>query len=154
MARPIVPDTTAFVDAIRQAHQPFFDAVLRGQVWLSVVVACELYAGTRSSNEARLLDRLVHGASARERLLVPGAGDWSAAGRLIARRVRLSGTLRPRDHLSDVLIVVSAARIGGEILTANRAHFEAWARLARRGGMNVTVRRGEPSAHVGDAATP
>ena len=144
-----MPDTTGFVHAIRQAHQPFLDAVLRGQVWLSAVVACELYAGTRSAEEGRLLDRLLHGAAARDRLLVPSVEDWSAAGRLLARRVRLSGTLRPRDHLADVLMVVSAARVGGEILTANRAHFETWANLARRSGMNVTVGRGEPSAWGG-----
>ena len=122
MARPIVPDTTAFVGAIREAQLPFFNAVLRGQVWLSAVVACELYAGARSE-EARLLDRLVHGAAGRERLLVPGVADWAAAGRLLARRARLWGALRPRDHLADVLIVVSAARIGGQILTANQTHF-------------------------------
>ena len=149
MARPIVPDTTAFVHAIRQAHQPFFDAVLQGQVWLSAVVACELYAGTRSTAEARLLDRLVHGAVARERLLVPGAEDWSAAGRLLACRIRLARTLRPRDHISDVLIVVSSERIGGEILTSNRVHFETWANLARRSGMNVIVGRRVPSAWSG-----
>lgn len=146
MARPIVPDTTAFVGAIREAQQPFFDAALRGQVWLSAVVACELYAGARSAEEARLLDRLVHGAAGRERLLVPGAADWAAAGRLLARRARLWGALRPRDHLADVLIVVSAAGIGGEILTANRAHFEAWTRLARRSGMDVIVGRAGPSS--------
>jgi len=139
LARPFVPDTTAFVHAIRQAHQPFLDAVLRGRVWLSAVVACELYAGTRSATEARLLDRLVSGATARERLLVPTAEDWQVAGRLLSRRARLWGMLRARDHLADVLIVVSAARLGGEILTGNRAHFEAWAALARRSGMDVTV---------------
>ena len=140
MVRPLVADTAAFVQAIRGAHQPFFDAVLRGQIWLSAVVACELYAGTRSAEEARLLDRLVRGATVRERMLVPSAEDWAAAGQLLARRARLWGALRPRDHLADVLIVVSAARVIGEIVTANRTHFEAWADLARRSGLDVIVR--------------
>ncbi len=140
MARPLVADTTAFVQAIRAADAAFFEAVLRGQVWLSAVVACELYAGTRSADEARLLDRLVRGARARERLLLPTTEDWAAAGRLLARRARLSGGVRPRDHLADVLIVVSAGRIGGEVLTANRVHVEAWAALARRAGLDVRVR--------------
>jgi predicted nucleic acid-binding protein len=139
VVRPLVADTTAFVHAIRGARQPFFDAVLRGQIWLSAVVACELYAGTRSTEEARFLDRLVRGAIARERMLEPLAEDWAAAGRLLARRARLWGALRPRDHLADVLIVVSAARLTGEIVTANRTHFEAWADLARRSGLDVIV---------------
>ena len=139
MARPLVPDTTAFVEAIRRSDERFFALVQQQRVWLSAVVAGELYAGTRSPAEARLLDRLVRAAAAAQRLIVPTAEDWTHAGRLIARRARLRGALRPRDHLADVLIVVSAARLGGEVLTANRAHFDAWATLARRGGLDVTV---------------
>jgi predicted nucleic acid-binding protein len=151
VARPVVPDTTAFVDAIRRSRQAFFDAVLRGRVWLCAVVACELYAGTRSPEEARLVDRLVRGAADAQRLLVPTATDWAQAGRLLARRVRTQGALRPRDHLADVLIVVSAAGILGEVLTANRHHIEPWVDLARRGGLDVAVaaiplRRSDSSA--------
>jgi len=139
VARPLVVDTTGFVAAIRQASAPFFEAVLSGRIWLSAIVACELYAGARSAQESRLLDRLVRGAIARERFLAPVGDDWIMAGRLLARRVRLQGALQPRDHLADVLIVVSAARIEGEIATANRGHFEAWAKMARRAGLDVIV---------------
>lgn len=134
MARPLVPDTTAFVDAIRHRRQAFFQAVLRGQVWVSSVVLCELYAGTRSADEARLVDRLAGGAARAGRLLVPAADEWAQAGRLLARRARLHGSLRPRDHLADVLILVSAARVSGAVATANREHFDAWASLGHRAG--------------------
>ena len=73
------------------------------------------------------------------RFLTPTADEWVRAGTLLERRARLYGTLRARDHLADVLILVSAARIGGEILTANLRHFEAWAELARRAGLDVAV---------------
>lgn len=139
MARPLVPDTTEFIDAIREPRPALFDAIYRGQVWLSAVVACELYAGTRSQGERGLLDRLVRGALRAQRLLVPTSDEWVQAGTLIARRIRLHGTLRPRDHLADVLIVVSTARVAGEVLTANRRHFEAWTELARRAGLDVTA---------------
>jgi hypothetical protein len=65
---------------------------------------------------------------------VPEFEDWTTAGRLINRRGRLEGTLRPRDHLADLLIVLGAARIEGEVLTANVDHMEAWAELARPRG--------------------
>ncbi len=136
MARPLVPATTAFVGAIRQ---DFFNAVSRGQVWVSSVALCELYAGTRSREEARLLDRLSRGAERAHRLLVPTADEWVYAGQLLARRTRLQGAVHPRDHLADLLIVVSAARIAGQILTANRRHFEVWTELARQSGFDVTV---------------
>jgi hypothetical protein len=70
---------------------------------------------------------------------VPTLDEWMQAGTLIARRIRLQGLLRPRDHLADVLIVVSAARLTGDIVTANRRHFEAWTALARRAGLDVAL---------------
>ncbi len=139
MPRPLVPDTTALIAAIRNPRSGLLDLIIRGQVWLSSVVACELYAGTRSQEERHLLDRLVRGATRAERLLVPTLEDWTQAGTLIARRIRLEGAMRPRDHLADVLIVVSAARLGGEVQSANRRHFEAWTELAQRAGFDVVL---------------
>ena len=142
MPRPLIPDTTELIAAIRSPRPTFFDTIMHGQVWLSSVVACELYAGTRSQQERQLLDKLVRGAARAERLLIPTMNDWTMAGTLMARRVRLEGAIRPRDHLADVLIVISAARLGGEIATANRRHFLAWTALAQRAGLDVTVASG------------
>lgn len=74
-----------------------------------------------------------------ERLLTPTTSDWARAG-LLARRIRLEGALRPRDHLADVLILVSAARLKGVVISANRKHFQPWARLATAAGLEVAVR--------------
>ena len=139
MPRPLVPDTTEVIGAIRDPRSTLLDAIARGQVWLSSVVACELYAGTRSQEERLLLDRLVRGAARGGRLLVPTSDEWTRAGTLIARRIRLEGFMRPRDHLADVLIVISAARIAADIVTANRRHFDAWTSLARRAGLDVAL---------------
>ena len=139
MARPVVPDTTAFVGAIRAARLSFFEDIMRGRVWVCSVVLCELLAGTRTPDEARQLDRLAAGARRADRLLVPTHEEWEAAGRLLARRVRLHGALQPRDHLADALILLAAARLQGEVVTANVRHFEAWAILARRAGYDVVV---------------
>ncbi len=85
------------------------------------------------------MDRIVDAMSRVDRLLTPTAGDWARAGRLIARHIRLHGKVRPRDHLADVLMVVSAARLGGVVVTANVRHFEMWAELARDAGLEVAV---------------
>jgi len=86
-----------------------------------------------------LVERLVVGFTRAARLMTPTADDWRVAGQLLARRVRLQGPLRPRDHLADVLIAVSAARIQGTVVTANGRHFQAWASLAAASGLNATV---------------
>jgi predicted nucleic acid-binding protein len=86
-----------------------------------------------------LLDRFVAVMDRLGRVLTPTSDEWRTAGRLLARKVRLSGPLRPRDHLADVLILVSAARVGGTVLTTNVRHFQMWAELATAGGLDVTV---------------
>lgn len=113
-----------------------------GQVWLSSVVLAELYAGTRSPGDRVLLDRIAGAMRRIDRLLVPDERDWVRAGRLMARRIRLHGDLRPRDHLADVLILISAARMRGVVVTANLRHFEPWRRLAVAAGLDVAVRSG------------
>lgn len=117
-----------------------FRSLLTGRLWLSSVVAAELYAGTRSADDAAILDRILAAMLRVDRVLTPTASDWVRVGRLIARRIRLHGSLRPRDHLADVLILVSAARLNGAVITANLRHFEAWARLAAASGLDVEVR--------------
>jgi hypothetical protein len=86
-----------------------------------------------------LLDQFVALMQRIGRILTPTAGEWRTAGRLLARKVRLSGPLRPRDHLADVLILVSAARVGGTVLITNVHHFQMWAEHATAGGLDVTV---------------
>ena len=103
-------------------------------------MVAELYAGTRSPDDARLLDRIVAAMERVDRLLTPSSGDWARDGRLMARRIRLRGDLRPRDHLADVLILVSAARLNGVVVTENLRHFQVWARLATAAGLDVAVR--------------
>jgi uncharacterized membrane protein len=60
--------------------------------WLRVV-------GVGASEALIRLPSVVLGTAA----IPPTAADWTRAGRLIARRIRLQGGLRPRDHWSICL---------------------------------------------------
>ncbi|TAK33324.1 MAG: type II toxin-antitoxin system VapC family toxin [Chloroflexota bacterium] len=143
MARAQIPDTSVLIQVFRDPDMwpSFQQSLASGRVWLSSVVVAELYAGTRSREDARLLDRIVGAMSRVERVLTPTGSDWARAGRLIARYTRLHGELKPRDHLADVLILVSAARLGGVVLTTNVRHFGMWADLAQKAGLTVGVER-------------
>jgi predicted nucleic acid-binding protein len=142
MARPEIPDTSALLEVVRRPERwPALHRSLQtGLVWLSSVVLAELYAGTRSPDDQFVLNRIAVAMKRADRLLTPNDDDWIRAGRLIARRVRLHGALRPRDHLADVLILLSAARLRGVVVTANLRHFEVWGRLAVSAGLDVLVR--------------
>ena len=141
MARPVVFDTTEFIQLLRYPDriQEFVRTFQRQRVWLTAVTTAELYAGSRSVRDARNIDRVVAAFSRVDHLLTPTSDDWRQAGQLIARSIRLYGSVEPRDHLADVLIVVIAARLSGTVVTANLGHFERWGRLARQAGLDVTV---------------
>lgn len=141
MARPEIPDTSVFIRVIREPKvwPGFQEGLTSGRIWLSSVVVAELYAGTRSREDGELIDRVAQAMARDGRLLTPDPIDWARAGRLMARRIRLQGALRLRDHLADVLIVVSAARLGGSVVTSDMRHFESWSRLARDAGLDVAV---------------
>jgi len=142
MARPEIPDTSALLEAVRRPERwPRLQRSLQsGQICLSSVVLAELYAGTRSPSDQLILQRIAVAMQRVDRVLTPDGSDWVRAGRLMARRIRLHGDLRPRDHLADVLILVSAARLHGVVVTANLRHFEPWCRLAVAAGLDVAVR--------------
>ncbi|MGH2369424.1 MAG: type II toxin-antitoxin system VapC family toxin [Chloroflexota bacterium] len=151
MARPEVPDTSVLIHiSRRRGAWPLLNrAIASRRVWLSAVAIAELYAGTRSREDGMLLDRISAAAQRSGRILTPTPSDWALAGRLIARHVRLRGPVRPRDHLADVLILVSAARLGGTVVTANVRHFQVWAGLATSAGLDVAVRPHEPESDSG-----
>ena len=139
--RSEVPDTTVLITVIRRPELwlEFRKGLRSGRTWLSTVVVAELYAGTRSRDEAAVIGRLLASMGSRGHILVPTSEEWARAGQLIARRTRPHGELRPRDHLADLLILLSAARLKGTVVTANVRHFAPWLRLAGSAGFDVTV---------------
>jgi len=141
MARPEIPDTSVLI-GLAHANgnlDRLYHRLTEDRLWMSSVVLSEFLAGTRSPEEAHLVERLVAIFSRTGRLLTPAAAEWTLAGRLIARRIRLTGSERPRDHFNDLLIILSAARASGTVITANVRHFNAWATHTRRAGLDVQV---------------
>ncbi len=136
-----VPDTSVLIGMLRDTHRDdrLIAFLQSRQVFLSSVVLTELYAGSRSPFEGEVLDALAEGMRARKRLLTPTHEDWVLTGQLINRYVRLFGSMRPRDHMSDALIVVSAGRVGGIVRTHNVQHMQTWAQLARGAHLTISV---------------
>jgi predicted nucleic acid-binding protein len=138
---PYVFDTSVFIRTIRGNITP--DLIARplaaGRAYLSSVVACELWAGTKSREDAADLEMLVRGFERVGAILTPTHDDWAAAGRMLARYQRLHGSLASRGHSHDILVVLCAARVDGVVVTGNPSHIERWAGLARRAGRRVTM---------------
>ena len=140
--RPTLFDTSILIPYFARGRysRDVTGAAAPKRLWLSSLVALELYVGTRDQAEKRSLDAFVASFERRQRVLTPTHADHVLAGILLNRRRRLAGSLEARHHVVDVLVVLSASQIGGTVVTANVEHLGVWAALARRAGRDVRVR--------------
>lgn len=120
-------DSSVYISGIRRGD----DAVLAQRrlspdtvLWLSSVVLEELYAG--AWGEIRdSVERLEHDFERARRILVPNLGDWTQAGRVLARVAAKYGyeKIGQGRLTNDALIAMSAARIGARVITVNERDF-------------------------------
>jgi predicted nucleic acid-binding protein len=138
---PVLFDTSAYIRQIREQAYPWVsqDRKLFQRTVLSVVVACELYAGARSVEDKRALDGLCGAHRALGNLSCPGEDLWLQAGTLLCRYARLHGELRLTDHFRDVLIALEAVKKGATLMTENARDFQRWQGLLRAGGQRLRL---------------
>lgn len=94
-------------------------------LYMSAVVIEELYAGAFDTQSIKLLDRLYKTFKNLNRLLIPEAVDWQTAGKVIAKIGKKYGFegIFLSKITNDVLIAVSARRIGAIVITNNVKDF-------------------------------
>jgi len=138
MSRPLLFDTTVLIASLRNpARRPSLRRVITtGHCYLSAVTIAELHAGARTRDQQAAIVQLTTAFARINRILIPTAFEWEAAGRLIARARWRQGSMEPRDHYPDALIAFAADRIGATIVTANVADFRSWITL---GQLDATV---------------
>jgi predicted nucleic acid-binding protein len=138
---PVLFDSSAYIRQIREQTYPWLsqDRKLFKRTVLSVVVASELYAGTRSVEDKRALDGLCDAHRALGNLSCPGEDLWRQAGTLLCRYARLHGELRLIDHFRDVLIALETVKNGATLMTENAQDFHRWQGLLRGTGQRLRV---------------
>ena len=141
-------DTSILIPMVRgEAYEELFRRALRsGRARMSSVVMQELYAGTHSPGDKRDLDGIHQMFKTHGYVVTPGHDDWVQAGLLLARYQRLRGSVGPRDHINDVLIVLDASKLRADLVTENSSDMERWRRMlprARRAFRVQGVNRGD-----------
>jgi predicted nucleic acid-binding protein len=120
-------DSSVYIAGIRRGD----DAVLAQRrlspdtlLWLNSVVLEELYAGARGDT-CDSIERLEYDFERARRILVPNLGDWTQAGRVLARVAAKYGyeQIGQGRLTNDALIAMSAARIGARVITVNERDF-------------------------------
>jgi len=120
-------DSSVYISGLRRGNEAVL-ALRRSSkdtpLWLSAVVLEELYAGA-SGRVLQSLERMEREFDRMNRILVPNLGDWTEAGRVLARlAVRYGFEKIGQGRLAnDALIAMSAARFGITVISANRRDF-------------------------------
>jgi predicted nucleic acid-binding protein len=121
----ILLDTNVFIDYLRSGrHGTWVWGGRESRIrFLSAVVSLELRVGADTFRRGRAVDRILAAFPA-ERVVVPTAGLFDRAGALF-RMLHGSGRgLRDRlAPMNDVLIALTAWRIGATLVTANGGEF-------------------------------
>jgi predicted nucleic acid-binding protein len=135
-----VLDTSILVSYLRSGkYREFLLAGLeRGTIFLPGVVLCELYAGATSVEDRSDIEAL-RGALG-PHLLGVEAEDWMLAGRCLSYYSARWGKIKPRDHLADVLVAVSALKIGAVLGSKDLSQMRRWSWVLGRLGRKLQVR--------------
>lgn len=128
--KKVVIDTSCYLPYLNHPSQPqpppLAQLIVSNTEYLSSVVFAELRAGAHRPEDIRRLKELRHLFHTRSRFLVPLLADWELAGEILARLGRkfdMEGKGLSR-LFNDVLIALSARRIGAIVITSNRIDFE------------------------------
>ncbi|PYO33252.1 MAG: hypothetical protein DMD83_13000 [Candidatus Rokuibacteriota bacterium] len=127
---PVLLDTNVYLDALKSAtgatrfERQFLPLVF--QTYLSSVVVEELYAGALDDGAVRLVERQVGALERVGRLVTPLFEDWKKAGKLVALITRREPGRKPKvqQMLNDILLALSARRMGADLYTLNRDDFK------------------------------
>ncbi len=136
-ARKYVLDTNLFIRAFREpvanAELQRFHLLFAPFEFLSVIVAQELLAGTRTRADRHKLQRYVLNVFARRgRIVAPSARAWERSGTVLAELVRREGLELQRVSKAfgnDVLLALSCRETGLVLVTDNARDFDRIARI-------------------------
>ncbi|HLE64116.1 MAG TPA: hypothetical protein VI750_13285 [Pyrinomonadaceae bacterium] len=67
--------------------------------------------------------------------------DWLLAGRCLARYSAGWGKIIPRDHLADVLIAVTAAKLNATVASENVFDMVCWKWVLKKLGFTLQIGR-------------
>ncbi|MGH7598749.1 MAG: type II toxin-antitoxin system VapC family toxin [bacterium] len=121
-------DTNIYIDYYKSdKFAEFFERASDQTVYVSAVVVMELLSGAFSKSTIAPIDDLWKLSRMSNKLLIPLWRDYVEAGRLLAKVQSQKGyeIKKTIGLTNDVLIALSARRIGATIITQNRKDFKA-----------------------------
>ncbi len=128
--KPLVIDTSVWVDWFRGKNE--LKSRISGRVvYLPSIVLLELYSGVKDSKSMHQMDHFVSPFIEHRRIIIPQEQDFITAGKVLSE-LKWSAS----KYANDALIVLSARRIGAEVMTLNKKDFEP---MCRRCSVTCTI---------------
>jgi len=121
-------DTNIYIDYYRtDKFAAYFEKTSENTVYVSAIVVMELLSGAFTKSAIAPIDNLWNLARMSKKLIVPLWSDYVEAGKLLAKLQSQKGyeIKKTLGLTNDVLIALSARRIGSTVITQNRKDFEA-----------------------------
>jgi predicted nucleic acid-binding protein len=122
----VLLDTNVLIGFFRNPRQKeeFELRSHRPLLFMSSVVALDLFAGCRTQRQERALSSFLKPFEKAGRMLTPDHGCFREAGRVLAGLGQDGiGAAHRRQIVNDTLIAVTAGRAGVVVVTANAADF-------------------------------
>lgn len=116
-------DTSVYIDNLRSRRFEKELLELKCVVRCSAVVLAELSRGARSREMTRFVDTIAKNL----RIIAPNEKEWAESGKIVGRLVAAKGydIHKAREVHFDVLIALTARRIGAHLITCNVDDFTA-----------------------------
>ena len=119
----VLIDSSVYIDNLRERRFEKELLDLRWVVRLSAVVLAELRRGARSREMIKFVDAMAKNFH----VIAPNEREWDQSGKIVARLVKARGydIHKTREIHFDVLIALTARKIGAVLITRDAADFTA-----------------------------
>ncbi|MBD3421991.1 MAG: PIN domain-containing protein [Chitinivibrionales bacterium] len=128
----VVLDTNIYFGWIRERKRPELLLDVYTQKYLSCHVLMELWAGAKSKQAGRTIEKLQKPYLKADRIMSPSGSDFITAGQILSDLPDSEKSrLKNAGFVNDLFIALTAQSIGAMLYTSNRGDFELIAPFVR-----------------------
>ncbi len=121
----VVLDTNIYIAWIREKRYPEIVLDVSIQKYLSCYVLTELWAGARTKQAGRIVEKLQHPYQKADRIVVLNGEHFITAGKIISGLPQnIADKKKNAGFVNDIFIAITALSIGATLFTENRSDFE------------------------------
>ncbi len=121
----VVLDTNIYIAWIREKKYPEIVLDVRTQKYLSCYVLTELWAGARTKQAGRIVEKLQNPYQKANRIVVLNGEHFVTAGRIISvLPENIANKKKNAGFINDIFIAITALSIGATLYTENLSDFE------------------------------